>query len=284
MLFRSPVVHGLFVALAILPAVLPSACAVDRPSGVSFLPDIEYGRADGQSLALNLALPGGTSGRRPLVLVIHGGAWRGGHRSDHDDLARQLAEEGYVAATLGYRFCPRDVFPAQVQDVQRALRFLRAQAETYQIDPQRVGAVGFSAGAQLAMLLGTVDAGAGLDARVQAVVAFFGPTDFELPLTEPARPLVEDFLGGPLAEKRDVYRSASPVNHLDAGDAALLLLQGTDDPLVPHAHAVRMADAMQAAGVRGRVELIAGAGHADWDAAEFARCFDAMLDFFGDTL
>jgi acetyl esterase/lipase len=266
--------------------------AADPPGEVEFLRDIEYGRAGDEPLRLNLSIPKGATGRLPLVVVIHGGGWGAGDRSLHDDLTWRFAKEGYVSATLGYRFCPKHVFPAQVEDVKCAVRFLRANAERFRIDPDRIGAVGFSAGAHLAMMLGTMDPADGLEgsggspgfpSKVQAVVAFFGPTDFELPPTDAARPFFEAFLGGPQEGKREECRRASPVTYVSKGDAPMLLLQGTNDPLVPHAHAIRMADAMQAAGVPGRVELIVGAGHG-WGGAELVRSADAMTAFLAEQL
>lgn len=289
---RTPAL-GLAPLLLTLLSALHAGCSVDAAAGVEFQADIEYGRVDGEPLRLNLALPMGATGRLPAIVVIHGGAWRQGDRSDHDDLARSLAEQGYVAATIGYRFCPQHRFPAQVQDALCAVRYLRANAERYHVDADRIGAVGFSAGAHVAMMLGTLDAEAGFastggsvgpSSKVQAVVAYFGPTDFELPLTDGARPLIVDFLGGTLADKTADYRNASPVNHLSAGDAPMLLFQGTLDPLVPPAHATRMAEAMSRAGVSGRVELLVGQGHGDWDAAEYGRTAAAMTAFFGEHL
>jgi acetyl esterase/lipase len=278
---------------AVVAASAPHERADDAPADVAFERDIVYGQAGDETLKLNLALPAGATGRLPAIVVIHGGAWRAGSRSQLDDLTWTLARAGFVAATVSYRFCPTHHFPAQVHDVQRAVRFLRANAERYHVDPDHIGAVGFSAGAHLAMLLGTLDPADGLDeaadlarfsAKVQAVVSFFGPTDLELPATDETRPLLEDFIGGPLDSQRASYHAASPVTYVNAGDAPMLLFQGTDDPLVPSVHATRMADVLQQAGVAGRVELIVGAGHGDWTAGEFARTSAAMLAFFQERL
>jgi len=270
------------------PAPGPASAPRDPPADVAFRRDIEYGRVGDEPLLLDLSMPKDASGELPAVVVIHGGGWRTGDRRDHDDLTWRLAQQGFVAATVGYRLCPAHIFPAQVQDVQCAVRFLRAHAADYHVDPARIGAVGFSAGAHLALMLGVLDAGDGAeatggspgeDAKVQAVVSFFGPTDLELPATDATRPLLADFLGGPLDERRDAYHRASPLSYLDGGDAPMLLLQGTDDPLVPPIHATRMADAMQAAGVAGRVELLVGRGHGDWPEDEWARTGAAMGAF-----
>lgn len=280
-----------FVALAFL-ATLSTPTPTDAPTAIDVHSDVVYGEVGGYQLKLNLAIPADASSRRPVVVVIHGGGWRAGDRSHHDDLIRHFAAQGYVAATVGYRFCPQHWFPAQVEDVKCAIRYLRAHADKYNIDADRIGAVGFSAGAHLAMMLGVMDAQDGLndsggndgvDSKVQAVVAFFGPTDFELPLTEETQQLVRDFLGGSIEESRAVYKRASPVTYVSKGDAPSLLFQGTNDPLVPHAHAVRMADAMQAAGVPGRVELLIGAGHG-WGGDELAHTAAAMTTFFDQHL
>jgi len=269
------------------------ALAGDPPGDVDFRRDVEYAQVGDETLCLDLSIPHGATGRLPAIVVIHGGAWREGSRSGLDELTWRLAESGFVSATVGYRFCPAHRFPAQVQDVKCAVRFLRAHAEEFHIDPERLGAVGFSAGAHLALMLGVMDPQDGLDdsggssgfsSKVQAVVSYFAPTDLELPTTDETRPLLVDFLGGPLDEQRDAYHRASPVNYLDAGDAPLLLFHGTADPIVPPEHATRMAEAMQAAGVAGRVELIVGGGHGDWSQAEFARTSAAMLAFFREQL
>lgn len=280
--------HGVLLALLLCPAR-----AADPPGDVEFQRDIEYGRVGDEALRLNLAIPKGATGRLPAVVVIHGGGWAHGDRSLHDDLTWRFAKEGYVSATIGYRFCPRHVFPAQVEDAKCAVRFLRANAVRFRIDPDRIGAIGFSAGAHLAMMLGTMDPADGLDvsggspgfpSKVQAVVSFFGPTDLGMKPTDAARPIFEAFLGGPQAEKREECRRASPVTYVSRGDAPMLLLQGTNDPLVPHAHATRMADAMQAAGVPGRVELLVGLGHGGFSATELARSFAVTTAFFAERL
>ena len=290
-----PAVAMRALLLAVLVAALGApALAQDPPVDVEFRRDVEYARVGDESLRLDVSMPKGATGQLPAIVVIHGGAWRTGDRRELDELTWHLAQEGFVAATVSYRFCPAHRFPAQVQDVQCAVRFLRAQAEELHIDPARLGAVGFSAGAHLALLLGALDAkdgpeesggSSGFGSKVQAVVSFFAPTDLELPSNDITRPLFADLLGGTLDEQRDAYRRASPVNYLDAGDAPMLLFHGTSDPLLPVEHATGMADAMRKAGVAGRVELLVGLGHGeDWGQAEFARTSAAMLAFLRDHL
>lgn len=263
------------------------------PTGTIWTPDIVYGHTGDVDLQLDLAQPPDSkAGPFPCIVIIHGGAWRAGNRTMHDDLARELAARGYVAATISYRFCPEYVFPAQVEDAKCAVRYLRAHAEKYHIDPDRFGAIGFSAGAHLAMMLGTLDAEDGMEgdggwanqpSKVQAVVSFFGPTDFVPTMPEGSSRLVVDFLGGTAAEKPEAYREASPVSHVNKGDAPMFLLQGTADNLVPWQHATRMAEALTKAGVPGRVELLVGQRHG-WMGAEFRRTLEEGVLFFDDQL
>jgi dipeptidyl aminopeptidase/acylaminoacyl peptidase len=142
------------------------------------------------------------------------------------------------------------------------------------------------------MLLGVMDRADGLDdvgeyrdqpSKVQAVVSFFGPTDLLAPYPEVTKPILEKFLGGPVEQKQELAKRASPVTYVDAGDAPMLLFQGTKDPLVPHDQAERMADALTKAGVAGRVELILGAGHG-WAGADMQRTAAETWAFFGQHL
>jgi acetyl esterase/lipase len=264
-----------------------------RPDAVRFDRDIVYTtRPDAAGpidLKLNLARPANDGNARPCIVAIHGGAWRAGRREDLDTLVRELAGKGYVAATVSYRFCPTYRFPAQVEDCAAAVRFIRAHAEEYGIDPGRIGAIGFSAGAHLSMMLGVLDCPDGLGicgddpkdtGKVQAVVSFFGPTLLSaLDLPDPSKGLVADFVG-PEAEGREGrMRAASPVTYVTPGDAPVLMFQGTADNLVPDTQPGFMLEAMSKAGVAGRAEIIAGARHG-WGGAELERTLRVSAEFF----
>lgn len=263
------------------------------PEGVVLERDIVYGTGGDDKLHLDLARPEKSDGPAPCIVVIHGGAWRAGDKKAHTDLILKFAQAGYVSASVQYRFCPKHPFPAQIEDVKCAVRYLRAHAEQHRIDAKRFGAIGFSAGAHLSMLLGVMGASDGHEgaggwadqpSQVQAVVAFFGPTDLsadDLPII--SQGLLKDFLGGTLDEKKDLYRAASPVTYVTAGDAPLLIFQGTRDPLVPHTQAFRMTDAMTKANVPGRVELLLNAAHG-WGGAELTHTVDESFKFFEQRL
>lgn len=230
----------------------------------------------------------------PCVLLIHGGAWRQGNKASLREQIVNFAKRGYVAATIEYRFCPEHRFPSQVHDVKQAVRFLRSEAENFSIDRQRFAAIGFSAGAHLSMMLGTTDSDDGLEgaevwidsqetssasSKVQAVVAYFGPTDFTQDnIPAHSEVLLRDFIGGTLADMPDSYRAASPITHVDVNDAAMLLFQGTRDPLVPYQQAFLMADSMTSANIDGRVELLIGASHG-WGGERMDRTIQQTFQF-----
>ncbi len=194
-----------------------------------------------------------------------------------------------MAVSPQYRFCPKVTFPAQVQDVKAAVRWLRAHKDEYRIDPDHIGAVGFSAGGHLSLMLGLTGPDDGLEgdvppgapsSKVQAVVNYFGPTDLAADdLPEVSKGLVKDFLGGPTSEKRDVAAKASPLTFVTPDDPPVLTFQGTKDNLVPHTQAEKLTDAMTKAGVPGRTELLIGKGHG-WGDPEMRHTLAETFAFF----
>src|SRR3954451_7438253 len=178
---------GLLAVLYGFAAAPPARGAGEAPADVQFTRDVVFGKGGGEELKLNLARPADAARKRlPCVVFIHGGAWSAGDRAAHADDIRRLAALGYVAATGDYRLAPKHPFPAQVQDVKCAVRFLRAHAEPYGLDPDHIGAWGVSAGGHLALMLGVTQKEDGLEgdggwpeqsSAVQAVIAFYPRTD-----------------------------------------------------------------------------------------------------------
>ncbi len=265
--------------------------------------DVVFGKGGDAELKLDLAQPKG-EGPFPLVVCIHGGAWQFGNRSDHHRTIRLLAKHGYVAASVQYRLTPKHPFPAQIEDVKCAVRFLRANARKYKIDPSRVGALGDSAGGHLALLLGVMDPKDGLEgkggnaeqsSKVQAVVNYYGPTD--LATWAPSKfgdqmlkrgtgkdgdTLLRDLVG--TADRKDPrMKTASPVSYIDARDAPVLTFQGTADPLVLPQQARLLHAALKKAGVKERLELLEGAGHG-WGGDRRNRSDRLALEFFDKHL
>jgi len=206
-------------------------------------------------------------GRYPAVLVVHGGGWERRSPEDMETQARKLAELGFVAVNIEYRFAPEYTFPAQLHDLQIAMRWLHVHADDYAIDRSRVGAWGYSSGAHLVTLLATVaaDTGSPLNqpyggpvTRPRAVVAGGTPTDlrkFE------GGTLVPQFLGGGQDQKASVYAAASPVTHITGNTPPHFLYHGTLDSVVPVDHAEDYRTALNANGVDNELFLLKGKGH-----------------------
>lgn len=272
----------------------PALRAADAPPqyDVDYRPNVEFGTGGSHKLRLHLALPKGGGEKRPGLLFIHGGGWAAGSRDDLSNQIQYAARYGYVAVSVGYRFAPQEPFPAQVEDVKCAVRWLRAHAADLKLDGDKLGAIGFSAGAHLAMMLGVMDKGDGLEgeggwadqsSKVQAVVAYFGPTNFQVELPPVSRGIVKHFIGFEQSEKPDLYKQASPITYVSKGDAPMLLYQGTEDILVPYDQAWFMAQALTKSKVPGRIELLLGVNHG-WNGTEMTRTERESLDFFARWL
>jgi acetyl esterase/lipase len=272
------------VSLAMRSAV---SMAADEAQ-IEYETDLVYGQGAGEDLKLDLATPKGLDKPVPAIVVIHGGGWQGGNRQSMAAITRQAAEHGFVAATISYRFAPKHIFPAQVEDSKCAVRWLRSVARERHIDPDKIGAVGISAGAHLSMMLGTMDPSDGLEgtggnadqsSKVQAVVSIVGPVNLvgEYPL--PSAKILEVFVGGPPAEKQSLLKQASPISYVTSGDAPMLLFFGTRDPLVPYDQAMQMTKALTNSGIPARIELLVGAGHG-WAGQDMQRTLDETWQYF----
>ncbi len=285
---------GALLMSASAPRAVAAGVAAEQEK-IEIQKDIVYGKSPQQELKLNLALPQRASvdDKRPCILVIHGGGWRGGNKDQHNNIIEEFARRGYVSATIGYRLVPTAQFPAQVNDVKCAVRFLRENATKYGIDADHIGAIGFSAGAHLSMMLAVCDEKDGLEgdgghadqsSKIHAAVSYFGPTDMardDLPAA--VTPIIKDFLGEGPSKTSEVCKKASPITYVTKGDAPMLLFQGTSDPLVPYTQALAMADAMAKAQIPGRVEVIMNAGHG-WGDPELHRTAEASFAFFEQQL
>ncbi len=237
----------------------PAATNSESADPVSTQPDVEYGVQGGEKLLLDIYQPAAPASKpRPAVVMIHGGSWTSLDKSTMRPMGNFLARSGFVAVSVNYRLLDgsKNRWPAQLDDVQRAVRWLRANASKYNIDPNHIGAFGHSAGAQLAALLGMEDtrdnsdpALAKYSSRVQAVVDVSGPSDFLTNRDADGDAAMANFLGGDFAKLPEVWRSASPVFHVDKANAPFLIVHGTGDPNVPIAQAQELYEKLQQAGV-----------------------------------
>jgi acetyl esterase/lipase len=266
----------------------PSQPAVPTPQPAADYLDLAYTTVP-RRLALDLYTPAGTA-PFPVVVWIHGGSWVSGDRAifpGHPAL--RLRDRGYAVATIDYRLVPEGFFPAQSHDCKAAVRWLRGNADRYGLDRNRIAAWGASAGGHLAALLGTSGGIATLEdpsqgnanesSRVQAVVDWFGPTDYKL-VDADQQLTAALLLGCPIAVCPEKAALASPVSHVDGSDPPFLIQHGTADRVVPIVHSERLHAELLAAAVRSTFTRIEGAGHAtvEFLTAENLARIDAFLD------
>jgi acetyl esterase/lipase len=268
--------------------------ADDKQPEVCTERDLVYGKGGDKELQLDLAMPKEGDGPFPVVVCIHGGGWRGGKRQDMSKTIEVLAGRGYVAVTPSYRLAPDAKFPCQIEDVKAAVRWLRANAKTYKIDPDHIGAIGFSAGAHLACLLGVTDKDDGLEgkggngdqsSRVHCVISFFGPTDLT---REDWSKEIEDnilipFLGGTIKDKPEQYKKASPVTYVKKNAPPFLFFHGDKDKIVGVEQSKILCDALKKAGGSAKVEVIEGEGHG-WAGEKLKDSVEKMVAFLDANL
>lgn len=260
------------------------------PDDVIFETGVEFTNPDDQHLKLNISRPKKADGPLPAILCIHGGGFRAGSRESYNGLCIRLAQQGYVAITPSYRLAPKYQFPAAVHDVKAAVRWTRANAAKYGIDPERIGVTGGSAGGHLAQFLGVTgdvkefdgDGGnASQSSKVACVVNVYGPSDFTKSYGKSvdAAQVLPLFLGGDLEKAKWNHIRSSPLNWVTPNAAPTLCIHGTNDKYVAHEQAVWMIDRLKSAGVEAELLTIDGAGHGfKGKEAEIAE--KAMLSFF----
>lgn len=295
-----PIATGLLAAIpAIGQAQAPSqsAEAFRLPAGVKSELDLAYA-ADSPAQKLDLYLPTGKAGApRPAIVVVHGGGWRGGdkRRGQWARIPAEYASDGYVAISVNYRLTGEAPWPAQIEDVKAAVRWLRAHAEKHAVDVNRIGAYGNSAGAHLVSLLGLAKQSDGLEGNgpyqeqsslVQAVCASATPTDFlnwREPGVVPER-LGRTFLAGPSDTLRDRARQASPITYARGDAPPFLLIHGTADQTVPISQSDRFAKALRTAGAEQvRYMIFDNESHGVFQRQQLLT-YPAMKAFFADAL
>jgi len=253
------------------------------PKGVRVERDIQYVPGGDEAQRLDLYLPENPSARPlPLVVWIHGGGWRGGSKAGSPSAG--MISKGYVAASVEYRFSQKALFPAQIQDCQAALRWLRANSKKYNFDPDHIGVWGSSAGGHLVALVGTsggkkafASIGGNEDQsdRVQAVCDYYGPSDFNAVMQQaeddknvknifkfntPGDPY-SGLIGVPLGSDKQKGDAVSPVHYVSKDNPPMLILHGTADALVPYAQSVELAAALREKGVEVLLQTLPGSGH-----------------------
>ncbi len=273
--------------------------APQPPDSIFFDKDVTYARVEGKALTLDLARPKTGAGPFPAIVCIHGGGWREGYKREFLGAIFSLAQQGYVAASINYRLAPEAHFPSQIQEVKSAIRYLRSRAGDLRLDPERIGVLGGSAGAHLALLVGTTNDQAfppvgefpDISSAVQAVVSLAGPTDLTRRFPGASEAMIRDFIGKDRADAPGAYEQAGPLRHVSRAAAPVMAIHGTKDELVPYEQSTALVAALKKAGVEAELFSIPDGGHGgggkseDWNAAiaKAVEFFDRHLKVNGQA-
>jgi acetyl esterase/lipase len=266
------------IALTFLTALIVAGCSTppeDVPvtNNVTAAPTVaqdwptttyEYPSDGGRTLKMDVYAPKAGTSLHRAVILIHGGGWIGGSRTQMLDIGKTLAAEGLTPISIDYTLANVKLWPAQLEDAQAAVRFVRSKAKDFDIDPKAIAAAGVSAGGHLSLFLGSVDAPKdGVSSRVQAVCSISGIHDLNQPLTTVGDTyhIIEQLLGEKGKPDHDARRKASPIEAASKSTAPVLFVQGTVDPLVPQAQSDKAAERLKALGVEAKVVLVEGMGH-----------------------
>jgi acetyl esterase/lipase len=275
----------------------PGALQAPRVSdAVEAHPDLPYAGTENRRQTLDLYLPKQRASDQPLpvVVFIHGGGWQNGDKRGGYRMLAPLVESGeYAGVSVGYRLTDEAIWPAQIHDCKAAIRWIRGNAKKYNLDPERIGATGPSAGGHLVAMLGTSGDVAELEgklgehldqsSRVLCVVDQFGPTDFVTMggMHNNRNSPEAKLLGGLVQENKEAARSASPTTYVSPDDPPFLFIHGTEDRVVRFAQSERLHEALTKAGVPSTLIPVEGGGHGQFGTAEVG---DRLKQFFDKHL
>lgn len=245
------------------------------PGNIMVEKDVVYASPGGYDLTLDIAWPKDATILLPAIVHIHGGGWRKGKKSLRR--AVKYANAGFVGVSINYRLSGAAKFPAGVHDCKAAIRWLRAHAQKYSINPAKIGVIGGSAGGHLVALLGTSGGDAYLEGNegnseysssVQCVVDNWGPTDFLRMDDLPGRIVhlgpdspESKWIGGQITKQKDLVKKANPISYVDPKDPPVLIIHGEKDPTVIINQSELLYEALKKAGVEVRFVRVRNAGH-----------------------
>jgi acetyl esterase/lipase len=268
------------LASTVLSVFLPAAMA----DGIQ--PDIEYAKIGDESVLLDVSVPEG-AGPFPVAIIVHGGGWSSGDKQeDITVLFEPLTRAKFTWFSINYRLSPKYRWPACLEDVQTAIRWVRAHAAEFKGDPNRIALIGYSAGGQLTCMAAVL---AKEDSRVQAVVGFAPPVDLVLDALRRGGPstYMKDLFGRQTLddEMLQILWDASPINHLKTGLPPFLLIHGTADKSVPYQQSLNFQTRLKALGGQCDLTTVEGAPHriTDWDKFD-ASYKEKMINWLTQTL
>ncbi|QGJ69189.1 Carboxylesterase type B [Planctomycetales bacterium 10988] len=280
------------------PGNRPQAPGGRMLAGIEAHRDMPYVTNGHERHKLDLFLPENTKEPLPLLIWIHGGGWQNGSKDGCPPLRKGYVQAGYAVASINYRLSGHATFPAQIEDCKAAIRWLRAHAKKYHLDPERFGVWGSSAGGHLVALVGTsgdvkkFDVGEHLDqsSRVQAVCDYYGPTDFKVFVTTPryerhASPTSPEskLVGGEVLKNMDQVKAINPITYVSQDDPPFLIVHGDKDGTVPINQSELLYEALKESGNVVHFHTIHGAGHGrpGFDAPEIENM---VREFFATKL
>lgn len=267
--------------------------------------DIVYSHAAGQELKLDIGYPDG-EGPFPAVLFFHGGGWQQGNKSHMHKWIRKFVSSGYVGVSVAYRFAPEFKWPSQIEDAKEAVRYVRAHAKEFKIDPAHVGVMGESAGGYLALMVGVASPKDSLEGKselrecpdnVQAIVSYFSATDFTATrqkLTPALEQEMQNYYKKSLPEvladftgtndpHDPLLKRISVLPYVDENDPPVLIFQGDTDPFVSVDHALKLNRELEKANVAHELVIVKGGGHG-WTGSLQDETTRKMMEFFEHTL
>lgn len=261
--------------------------AVTIAAEYRIVPNVVYGRADNFETKLDLYLPRGQQGPAPTLIQIHGGGWVGGNKEANSLRFLPYLEMGWAVVNVQYRLGQVGLAPAAVEDCLCALRWVIRNAEEYGLDPSRIVVTGYSAGGHLALTTGMIPASAGLDRQcpgnepleVAAIINWYGITDVgDLLEGANTRSYAVQWLGS-LPDREGVAERVSPLTYVRRGVPPILTIHGDADPTVPYTHALRLREALDAAGVPNRLHTVPGGGHGNFSVEESLQIYETVRRF-----
>lgn len=258
--------HAALLAVCLVPQDTPEPGKANKPAeklAFEVKKKLVYSKVGDRELLLDAYVPE-KEGTYPAVLVVHGGAWRSGNRYQLSGYARTLTQMGMVCFAIDYRLAPKHKWPAQIDDCRSAIKWIRKHAADYKVDPERLGAIGYSAGGHLVSLLATSgeapsEKNGNVDTRLQAVAAGGAPAEFRK-FPDKGR-WAEFLMGGDQDSVPEKFKSASPAVFIDKNDPPIFFYNGTKDRLVPMTWTQPFFEELKKAGVKVEMHTIEGAGH-----------------------
>ncbi len=258
-------------------------------SSVEMREGVVYGKGGGRDLVLDLFLPVNCRDRKPMpaMIFMHGGGWTGGNRGQFHWQSRRLAAEGIASACITYRFSQEAIYPAAVEDAKCAVRWMRANARDLNVNADRIGAGGGSAGGHLAAMLATTahlpalegrGGHADCSSRIGCAVLFNPAVDMAGLLNPAALEVTVRFMGGTSEQRPELYREASPLFHVSKDTAPCLLFHGVADVIVPHGQSARFEKALRSFGVEVELVSVEGKGHGFFNASPFLESTCAKME------